>query len=102
MKHRRDQLEQSYSHMELRTRETIRRNYSPSCQIKQELAIMTVYAYNTSSIKQYLENSRIDEEGYSHILVFYKLFYQRNRKRFFFSCFHTVIETPVKVWENSK
>ena len=25
---------------------------------------MTVYAYSTLSIKQYLENSRIDEEGY--------------------------------------
>ena len=44
---------------------------------------------------------RFDEEGYFHVLVFYGLFYNRNRKHFFL-VFPYVIETLVEVWENSK
>ena len=28
-----------------------------------------------------MENLRFDKEGYFHVLVFYELFYKRNRKR---------------------
>ena len=36
-----------------------------------------------------MENLRFDKEGYFHVLVFYELFYKRNRKHFF-PCSHTV------------
>ena len=48
-----------------------------------------------------MENLRFDKEGYFHVLVFYGLFYERNRKHFFL-VFPYVIETLVEVWENSK
>ena len=48
-----------------------------------------------------MENSRFEKESYFHVLVFYWLFYKRNRKHFF-QCSHNVIETVVEVWENSK
>ena len=47
------------------------------------------------------ENLRFDKEDYFHVLVFYWLFYRRNRKPIF-PVFPYVIETLVKVWENSK
>ena len=45
-------------------------------------------------------NLRVDKEGYFRVLVFHGLLYKRNRNRFS-PCSHTVIETLVKVWENS-
>ena len=48
-----------------------------------------------------MENLRFDKEGYFHVLDFYGLFYERNRKHFFL-VFPYVIETLVEVWENSK
>ena len=47
------------------------------------------------------ENFRFDKEDYLHVLVFYGLFYKRNRKCLF-PVFPYVIETLVKVWENTK
>ena len=35
------------------------------------------------------ENLRFDKEGYFHVLVFYGLFYKKNRKQFFW-CSHTL------------
>ena len=46
-----------------------------------------------------MENLRFRKEGYFHVLVFYGLFLERIIKLFFL-CY--VIETLVKVWENSK
>ena len=48
-----------------------------------------------------MEILRFDKEAYFHGLVFYALFYKRNTKHFF-HVFPYVIETLVKVWENSK
>ena len=66
----------------------MRRGISPTGTTKRadpsKSELRTHNKVSTLSIKQYLENSRIDEEGYSHILVFYKFFYKRNRKRFSF------------------
>ena len=53
------------------------------------------------AITKSMENLRFDKEGYFHVLVFYGLFYKRNRKHFP-PCSHTLIETLVEVWENSK
>ena len=48
-----------------------------------------------------MENLGFDKEDYLHVLVFYGLFYKRNRKCLF-PVFPYVIETLVKVWENTK
>ena len=40
------------------------------------------------------------KEGYFHVLLFYGLFYKRNRKHFFHVFPAYVIETLVEVWEN--
>ena len=50
-----------------------------------------------------MENLRFDKKGYFHVLVFYGLFYKRNRKHVFSLVFPAyVIETLVEVWENPK
>ena len=52
------------------------------------------------AITNNMEHVRFDEEDYFHVLVFYGLFYKRNRRHF--PMFPYVIETLVEVWENSK
>ena len=52
------------------------------------------------AIMNSMENLRFDKEEYFHVLVFYRLFYKRNRKHFF--RVPIVIETLVEVWEDSK
>ena len=47
-----------------------------------------------------MQNLRFDK-GYFHVLVLYGIFYKRKKKTFF-PMFSYVIETLVKVWENSK
>ena len=42
------------------------------------------------------ENLRFDKEGYFHVLVFYGLFYKRNRKHFF-PCSHTLEKHLCKI-----
>ena len=78
-----------------RTRHRIR-HHTPSHTPSHAIAYAIAHAITCS-----MENSRFEKESYFHVLVFYWLFYKRNRKHFF-QCSHNVIETVVKVWENSK
>ena len=48
-----------------------------------------------------MENLRFDKEGYFHVLVFYGLFYERNREHPL-PVFPYVLKTLVEVWENLK
>ena len=61
---------------------------------------MTVYAYNTSSIKQYLENSRIDEEGYPTFQFSTSCFIKEIGNVFLFVFPYSYRNTR-EIWENS-
>ena len=50
--------------------------FSYDLQIVNEI-LNTIHAITNS-----MENLRFDKEGYFHVLVFYGLFYKRNRKHF--------------------
>ena len=47
------------------------------------------------------ENLRFGKEDYFHVLVFYTGYFIKEIENIF-CVFHTVIETLVEVWENSK